>query len=231
MKVFLSWSGDLAKGLAESLHPWLLALFKRTSSVGSGPPLIGRVLRDRQRPGHGTFQRPSSVWSGRATVDDARSSARRGCALKRVSLSFTTSCCSRPAAERTLATWHFAAGRITRTRRRRTSGCSSCERKLEFSQLGPDRVRPADDKTMVAFQISINGTRYCESNDITVVTMVVEELRRRGSHRISLHAGTGDAFPTPRVETPCPAFSRRGAYACDARDRRDPGARLRPRRS
>ena len=41
---------------------------------------------------------------------------------------------------------------------------------------------------MVTFQISINGKPYCESDDITTVTMVAEEIRRDAC-RISLHAG------------------------------------------
>ena len=38
---------------------------------------------------------------------------------------------------------------------------------------------------MVAFEITINGKPYCESEDITVLTMVVEEIQRRGGQRIS----------------------------------------------
>ena len=45
---------------------------------------------------------------------------------------------------------------------------------------------------MVTFQISINGKAYCESDDITTVTMVAEEIRRDAC-RISLHAGGGEA--------------------------------------
>jgi len=45
---------------------------------------------------------------------------------------------------------------------------------------------------MVAFQISINGKLYCESQDITALTMVAEEIQRRRGSRISLHvAGEG----------------------------------------
>lgn len=46
---------------------------------------------------------------------------------------------------------------------------------------------------MVAFQITINGQKYCESEDISVLTMVVEEIRRREAFRISLHAGGPDS--------------------------------------
>jgi hypothetical protein len=50
------------------------------------------------------------------------------------------------------------------------------------------------DKHMqrVAFQITVNGKPYCESEDITVLTMVAEEIRRRDGHRISLHASAGE---------------------------------------
>jgi hypothetical protein len=42
---------------------------------------------------------------------------------------------------------------------------------------------------MPAFRITINGRKYCESDDITTLTMVVEELSRSPHPRISLHAG------------------------------------------
>lgn len=45
---------------------------------------------------------------------------------------------------------------------------------------------------MVTFQISINGKPYCESEDITVLTMVVEELRSKMEPRVVLHAGSTD---------------------------------------
>jgi hypothetical protein len=45
---------------------------------------------------------------------------------------------------------------------------------------------------MVTFQISINGKPYCESDDITAVTMVAEEIGREAC-RISLHAGSNEA--------------------------------------
>ena len=44
---------------------------------------------------------------------------------------------------------------------------------------------------MVAFQISINGKPYCESVDITTMTIVADEIRRDG-YRISLHAAGPD---------------------------------------
>jgi hypothetical protein len=46
---------------------------------------------------------------------------------------------------------------------------------------------------MIAFQISINGRKYCESEDISVLTMVAEEIQRRQAFRISLHAGGPDS--------------------------------------
>src|SRR4051794_40954595 len=45
---------------------------------------------------------------------------------------------------------------------------------------------------MIAFQITINGRKHCESEDISVVTMVAEEIERRHAFRISLHAGGHD---------------------------------------
>ena len=48
---------------------------------------------------------------------------------------------------------------------------------------------------MVAFEITINGKPYCESEDITVLTMVVEEIQRRGGQRISLHASGASEGP------------------------------------
>jgi hypothetical protein len=45
---------------------------------------------------------------------------------------------------------------------------------------------------MAAFQIRINGKTYCESDDISVITMSAEELPQRGGYRISLHAGSQD---------------------------------------
>ncbi len=41
---------------------------------------------------------------------------------------------------------------------------------------------------MAAFQVSINGKPYCETEDITVVTMVAEQIRRGQNTRVSLHA-------------------------------------------
>jgi hypothetical protein len=46
---------------------------------------------------------------------------------------------------------------------------------------------------MVAFQISINGEPYCESDDITTLTMVAEEQPRGAGYRISLHAAGPEA--------------------------------------
>jgi hypothetical protein len=45
---------------------------------------------------------------------------------------------------------------------------------------------------MVAFQIAINGKTYCESEEITALTMVAEERPRRDGCRISLHACAGE---------------------------------------
>jgi len=54
--------------------------------------------------------------------------------------------------------------------------------------------RTLDQETVrAAFQVTINGKPYCESEDITAMTMVVEELRRGGSSRISLHVAAGQA--------------------------------------
>jgi hypothetical protein len=51
-----------------------------------------------------------------------------------------------------------------------------------------------DEETKrLAFQITINGKPYFESEDVTVITMVVEQIRRGGGHRISLHASAGEA--------------------------------------
>jgi hypothetical protein len=49
------------------------------------------------------------------------------------------------------------------------------------------------EETMIAFQITINGQKYCESEDISVFTMVAEEIQRREAFRISLHAGGPDS--------------------------------------
>ena len=46
---------------------------------------------------------------------------------------------------------------------------------------------------MVGFKITVNGKTYCESDDISALTMVVEQIKRRRGYRISLHAGSGDA--------------------------------------
>lgn len=39
-----------------------------------------------------------------------------------------------------------------------------------------------------AFRISINGEPYCESDDLTTLTMVVDDVRRRAHQRITLYA-------------------------------------------
>jgi len=44
-----------------------------------------------------------------------------------------------------------------------------------------------------AFQITINGKPYGESEDITVLTLVAEEVRRRSGERISLHASASES--------------------------------------
>jgi len=46
---------------------------------------------------------------------------------------------------------------------------------------------------MTGFKITVNGKTYCESADVSTVTMVAEERPRRGGCRISLHAGSADA--------------------------------------
>ena len=46
---------------------------------------------------------------------------------------------------------------------------------------------------MVGFRITVNGNTYCESDDISALTMVAEQIGRRSGYRISLHAGSGDA--------------------------------------
>jgi len=46
---------------------------------------------------------------------------------------------------------------------------------------------------MVGFRITVNGKTYCESDDISAITMVAEQIRRRSGYRISLHAGSGDS--------------------------------------
>ena len=48
------------------------------------------------------------------------------------------------------------------------------------------------DINMATFQIKINGETYCEADDIKSLTLVTEEMRRRGADRISLHASAGD---------------------------------------
>jgi len=46
---------------------------------------------------------------------------------------------------------------------------------------------------MVGFRITVNGNTYCESDDVSALTMVAETVARRSGYRISLHAGSGDA--------------------------------------
>ena len=46
---------------------------------------------------------------------------------------------------------------------------------------------------MVGFKITVNGKSYCESDDISALTMVAEEIRRGTAYRVSLHAAAGDA--------------------------------------
>jgi len=45
---------------------------------------------------------------------------------------------------------------------------------------------------MVKFQIKINGEPYFDSDEITALTLVAEEIRRRKGLRISLHASAGN---------------------------------------
>ena len=50
----------------------------------------------------------------------------------------------------------------------------------------------AAETRRAAFKVTINGRPYCESEDITAITMVVEEVRRGSGHRVSLHASAGE---------------------------------------
>ena len=52
---------------------------------------------------------------------------------------------------------------------------------------------------MITFEISINGKRYCESEDITILTLVAEEIQRRAGHRISLHTRTAAEGPLQQL--------------------------------
>lgn len=45
---------------------------------------------------------------------------------------------------------------------------------------------------MIGFRITINDSAFCESDDLTAFTMVVEDLRSPGEQRVSLHAQAGD---------------------------------------
>jgi ClpX C4-type zinc finger len=45
---------------------------------------------------------------------------------------------------------------------------------------------------MSAFRISINGKPWFDSDDLTTLTMAIEELRRNPRPRISIHAAAGE---------------------------------------
>jgi hypothetical protein len=45
---------------------------------------------------------------------------------------------------------------------------------------------------MTGFRIIVNGKTFCESEDLTALTMVVEDLRNRDEPRVSLHARAGE---------------------------------------
>jgi ribosomal protein L24E len=45
---------------------------------------------------------------------------------------------------------------------------------------------------VIAFEISINGTVYTQTDEITAVTLVAELVNRRNSDRVSLHALSAD---------------------------------------
>ncbi len=45
---------------------------------------------------------------------------------------------------------------------------------------------------MAAFRIKINGKPFCDSEEITALTVVSDEVPRREGHRISLHASAGE---------------------------------------
>lgn len=45
---------------------------------------------------------------------------------------------------------------------------------------------------MIAFEILINGTRYGESEDISAVTVVAEQIPRRPSERVTVHGQSVD---------------------------------------
>jgi len=45
---------------------------------------------------------------------------------------------------------------------------------------------------MVAFRVSINGKPYCETEDITAITLVAELMNRRNRDRVTLHASSAD---------------------------------------
>jgi hypothetical protein len=45
---------------------------------------------------------------------------------------------------------------------------------------------------MTGFRISVNGEPFCESHDLTVFTMVVEDTGLSGEQRVMLHARAGE---------------------------------------
>jgi hypothetical protein len=45
---------------------------------------------------------------------------------------------------------------------------------------------------MIGFRITVNEKGFCESDDLTAFTMVVEDLRNSDEQRVSLHAQAGD---------------------------------------
>ena len=49
-----------------------------------------------------------------------------------------------------------------------------------------------DSRTRMAFRITINGEPFCEAEDLTTVTMAVDELRRRAEQRVTLYASASE---------------------------------------
>ena len=114
------------------------------------------------------------------------------------------------------------------------------------------RAATIGEETMIAFQITINGQKYCESEDISVFTMVAEEIQRREAFRISLHAGgpdsplqwltanlrVGDEIAIRVVDTsefepsapPTCSFCAREVHEVSTLSSRDGGGDLRPLR-
>jgi len=74
--------------------------------------------------------------------------------------------------------------------------CMNSVQRVVIQPLAAERHdvrRTAKEITSIGgFQISVNGKPYCESEDLTALTMVVEEVRHEG-HRISLHVRAGEA--------------------------------------